>query len=82
MTQLIYLFKFLDKWSTSLLNTYIEHCLIVWKNENNQENRSKIEKKIINILQSADIKMCDRSNDISVFTINQKMHNIHIIQNI
>ncbi|CAH1714238.1 vacuolar protein sorting-associated protein 11 homolog [Aphis gossypii] len=51
--------NFLDKWSTSLLNTYIEHCLIVWKNENNQENRNKIEKKIINILQSTDIKMCD-----------------------
>lgn len=55
----MYLFKFLDKWSTSLLNTYIEHCLIVWKNENNQERRSTIEKKIINILQSADIKTCD-----------------------
>jgi len=53
------LFQFLDKWSSSLLNTYIEHCLIVWKNENNQENRNKIEKKIINILQSTDIKMCD-----------------------
>lgn len=55
----MYLFKFLDKWSTSLLNTYIEHCLIVWKNENNQEKRSIIEKKIVNILQSPDIKICD-----------------------
>lgn len=55
----MYLFKFLDKWSTSLLNTYIEHCLIVWKNENNQEKRSIIENKIVNILQSADIKTCD-----------------------
>jgi len=53
------LFKFLDKWSTSLLNTYIEHCLIVWKKENNQEKRSTIEKKIINILQSADFNTCD-----------------------
>lgn len=42
-----------------LLNTYIEHCLIVWKTESNQEKRITIEKKIINILQSADIKTCD-----------------------
>lgn len=55
----MYLFKYLDKWSTSLLNTYIEHCLIVWKNEKNQEKRSTIENKIVNILQSADIKTCD-----------------------
>jgi hypothetical protein len=33
--------------------------LIVWKNENNQERRITIEKKIINILQSVDNKICD-----------------------
>jgi len=31
----------------------------VWKNENNEEKRATIEKKIINILQSADVKTCD-----------------------
>ncbi|VVC44962.1 Zinc finger, RING-type,WD40-repeat-containing domain,Vacuolar protein sorting protein 11, C- [Cinara cedri] len=51
--------NYLDKWSTSLLNIYIEHCLIVWKNESNQEKRTTIENKIINILQSHDIKTCD-----------------------
>jgi len=42
-----------------LLNTYIEHCLIVWKNENNQEKRILIENKIINIINSVDSKICD-----------------------
>lgn len=31
----------------------------MWKNENNQEKCTTIEKKIINILQSADLKTCD-----------------------
>lgn len=41
------------------MNTYIEHCLIVWKKENNFEKRSAVEKKIINILKSVDTKTCD-----------------------
>lgn len=41
------------------MNTYIEHCLIVWRKENNVENRSTIEKKIINIIKSVDTKTCD-----------------------
>lgn len=49
----------MDKWSRSLLNTYIEHCLIVWKNEKDGIKRTSIEKKIINILQSVDFKACD-----------------------
>lgn len=31
----------------------------MWKNENNQEKRTTIEKKIINILQSTNFKTCD-----------------------
>lgn len=31
----------------------------MWKNENNHERRIIIEKKIINILQSVDNKICD-----------------------
>lgn len=41
------------------MSTYIEHCLVVWKKENNEEKRNEIEKKIINIIQSVDSKMCD-----------------------
>lgn len=41
------------------MNTYIEHCLIVWKKENEYEKRVEIEKKIINIIQSVDVKTCD-----------------------
>lgn len=41
------------------MNTYIEHSLIVWKNEDNQENRTSVEKKIIKTLQSANDKTCD-----------------------
>jgi len=31
----------------------------VWKNEKNEEKRVIIEKKMINILQSVDINICD-----------------------
>lgn len=31
----------------------------MWKKENNEEKRNEIEKKIINIIQSVDSKMCD-----------------------
>ncbi|XP_050429198.1 vacuolar protein sorting-associated protein 11 homolog isoform X2 [Adelges cooleyi] len=51
--------NFLSKWSSSLLNTYIEHSLVVWKNEKNSDKRNEIEKKIINTLESADVMKCD-----------------------
>lgn len=41
------------------MNTYIEHSLVVWKKENNLEKRTLIEKRIINILQSANLMTCD-----------------------
>ncbi|XP_050531925.1 vacuolar protein sorting-associated protein 11 homolog [Daktulosphaira vitifoliae] len=49
---------FLGKWSISIINIYIEHCLIVWKKANNTDSRVEIEKKILNILESADVN-CD-----------------------
>lgn len=63
------------------MNTYIEHCLIVWKNENDQEICNTIEKKVINILQSADIKICDHFQIlILAMSFNFKPAIVHIFE--
>lgn len=41
------------------MNTYIEHCLVVWKNEIDGTKRTTMEQKIMNILEFDKIKACD-----------------------